>query len=253
MIETRRTIASHPRLLNDARTIWCPGCHYGIIARLIAEAIDELGVGGSTIGVSPVGCSLAMHEYLEVDFADALHGRAPAVATGVKRVHGGDTLVFTIQGDGDLCAIGMGDAVNAAARAENITIIFLNNTNYGTTGGQLAPTTLLGQVTSTTPDGRQSDSTGYPVHMAELMATMKGVTYSARWAVNNAANFRRAKKAVKEAFQKQLGGQGFTFVELLSACPPNWHKTPQDALAWIADRVIAEFPLGEFKNVERIA
>jgi 2-oxoglutarate ferredoxin oxidoreductase subunit beta len=250
--EARKVVARKPALVNDRQTIWCPGCHYGIITRVVAEAIEELGVDGKTIGVSPVGCSLAMHEYITVDFADALHGRAPAVATGIKRVHGKGTLVFTVQGDGDLCAIGMGDGINAAARGEKITILFLNNTNYGTTGGQLAPTTLVGQRTSTTPNGREADRAGYPIHMAEMMATMKGVVFSARCAVNTAANFQRARKAVKTAFQKQLEGAGFTFVEILSACPPNWHKTPQQALARIVEEVIPEFPLGEFKNVERI-
>ena len=247
-----KVVAGKPAQINDRQFMWCPGCHYGIITRLIAETLEELGVAGKTIGVSPVGCSLAMHEYLTLDFADALHGRAPAVATGIKRVHHGDALVFTVQGDGDLCAIGMGDAMNAAVRGENITMIFLNNANYGTTGGQLAPTSLVGQVTSTTPDGRDPQRAGYPVHMAELMATMRGVVYAARCAVNTAANFTRARKALKTAFQKQIEGQGLSFVEILSACPPNWHKSPTDALAWIAETMIREYPLGELKNVARV-
>ena len=231
---------------------FCPGCHYGIITRLICETIEELGFEDRAVGLAGVGCSFGpMPMFIGVDFTSCPHGRAPAMATAIKRIHP-DSVVFTIQGDGDLGAIGLGCFMNALLRGEKLTTIFLNNACYGTTGGQMAPTTMLGQKTTTTPQGRDPRKEGYPLHAAELVSTMQGVAYSARCTVHTPANFQQAKKALRTAFSKQIDGIGYGFVEFLSACPANWALPPLECLDSISDRMIPEFPLGEFKNLDTI-
>ena len=245
-------VYGRPRLRKDLPLMYCPGCHYGIITSLVAEVIEELGIEGNTIGVSSVGCTFVTTQYFDLDFIDSAHGRSPAVATGIKHAHFGKPIVFTMQGDGDLASIGMGCIVNAINRFEKITTIFLNNATYGTTGGQLAPTTLLGQKTTTTPNGRDPESAGFPIHVAEVFSNLKGISYSARCAVNTPANYNKARKALKTAFQKQVDGVGYSIVEFLSACPGSWKLSPQDAMKRISDEMIQEYPLGEFKNVDNI-
>ncbi|MDY7033329.1 MAG: thiamine pyrophosphate-dependent enzyme [Thermodesulfobacteriota bacterium] len=248
---SKEKIYGKHELMTPIPIMHCPGCHYGTIIRLICEVIDELGIEDRAIGLAGVGCSFAWPMYLDIDMTSCPHGRAPAMATAIKRLHP-DTVVFTCQGDGDLGAIGLGCFMNSLLRGEKLTTIFLNNAVYGTTGGQMAPTTLLEMRTTTTPYGRDTKTTGFPLHAAELAATMKGVAFSARCALNSPANFNRAKKAVKTAFLKQMDGVGYGFVEFLSACPPNWGLTPVDALKFISEKMITEYPLGEFKNVDSI-
>lgn len=240
-----------PRLINDNKFHFCPGCNYGIIIRLIASVLEEMEIEDRAIGLVSAGCYVQTPWYMDIDFVAALHGRAPAVATGIRRVHP-EALIFCMQGDGDLGAIGMGHFMNAMMRAERITTIFLNNACYGQTRGQMAPTTLLGMRTTTTQEGRDPQKAGYPLHVTELAATMKGVVYAARCCVNSPANFRKARTMLRTAFQKQLGGPGMSVVELLSACPSNWGLHPTEALAFLTENMIAEYPLGEFKNVEAI-
>jgi 2-oxoglutarate ferredoxin oxidoreductase subunit beta len=237
-----------PNLVINQPSHYCPGCHYGILTRILAEVIEELGIAGDTIGVSAVGCSIFTHVYVDIDFIDALHGRAPEVASGVKAAHFGKKIVFTLQGDGDLAAIGMGDFINAIARGEHLTTIFLNNANYGTTGGQMAPTTIIGQKSTTTPAGRKPEVEGYPIHVAELIAPMQGLVYSARCAMNTVKNVRQTKKAIAKALRIQMEGSGYSFVEVLSACPAGWKLSPVDSLKWIEEHQMAEFPLGVFKD-----
>ena len=215
----------------------------------MAEVIDELGIQGKTIGVASVGCSVFAYNYFDTDFQQAAHGRAPAVATGIKRVHP-DKIVFTYQGDGDLASIGAAEIVHAAARRENITVIFINNAIYGMTGGQMAPTTLEGQVTTTSPFGREHGVQGYPLRMSELLAAVDGAYYIARCSLHNPVQVARAKKSIKQAFQNQMEGRGFSMVELLSTCPTNWRMTPQKALEWVEKHMIPVYPLGEFKRGE---
>ncbi len=241
-------IFTRPQSLNDTETHYCPGCHHGIIQRLVAEVIDELGIQGKTIGVLPVGCSTLADEYLNIDSQQAAHGRAPAVATGIKRVHPSQ-VVFTYQGDGDISAIGCGEIVHAALRGEKITTIFVNNAIYGMTGGQMAPTTLAGQKTVTSPEGRQSSSVGMPMGLSEMLSTLAGAKYISRVAVDSPKNMAAAKSAIKEAFQVQLRQEGFSMVEVLSTCPTNWGKTPLEAVKWLRENMIPQFPLGIYKNV----
>ena len=236
-----------PHALTDAITNYCPGCTHGIITRLVAEVIDELGVEGKTVGIAPVGCSVLAYNFFNCDMIQAPHGRAPAVATGVKRAHP-DDIVFSYQGDGDLAAIGMAETVHAATRGEDITVIFVNNAIYGMTGGQMAPTTLPGQVTQTTPYGRDVNYSGYPVRICEMLSTLSGVAYAERVAVNNVPNIRKAKAAIKKALTAQIGKKGFSIVEVLSGCPTNWGMTPQEALQWIDDKMIPYYPLGVYKD-----
>jgi len=231
--------------------LFCPGCQIPLVGRLIAESLEELGVKDRAIMVGCVGCTGILIASLTMDRVSPAHGRGPDVATALKRLHP-DTVVFTVQGDGDCIAIGAGPLIGALTRAEKITVIMVNNTNYGTTGGQLAPTTLTGQVTSTTPKGRSPSAEGYPMHTAEMVATFKGTAYSARGSLHTPADYQRTKKYIRTAFQKQMEGVGFGFVEVITACPVNWHMTPVQALDWIGEKVVAEFPLGEFKNVTRI-
>lgn len=238
---------SRPQALTDVPTHYCPGCHHGIIHRLVAEVIDEMNIQRKTIGVVPVGCSVIADRYFKVDSQAAAHGRAPAVATGIKRVHPGK-IVFTYQGDGDIASIGMAEIVHAAARGEKITTIFVNNAIYGMTGGQMAPTTLPNQVTSTSPYGRQVASVGYPIRLSEMLATLDGSRYIARVSVNDPANMAKARSAIRKAFDVQLNGEGFSLVEVLSACPTNWGVPPVEAKRWLNDNMLPYFPLGVFKD-----
>ena len=238
-----------PKSLTDATLHYCPGCTHGIIHRLVAEAIDELGIQGRTIGVAPVGCAVMAYDYFDVDFVQAPHGRAPAVATGVKRADPENNIVFTYQGDGDLAAIGTAETVHAAARRENITVIFVNNAIYGMTGGQMAPTTLPGQVTQTSPYGRDIESVGYPIKVCEMLATVDGAAYLERVAVNSPANIKKAKKAIKKAFQNQIEGKGFSLIEVVSTCPTNWGMTPVKALEWLEENMLPYYPLGVYKDI----
>ncbi|MBR3754988.1 MAG: 2-oxoglutarate oxidoreductase [Clostridia bacterium] len=238
-----------PKSLTDATLHYCPGCTHGIIHRLVAEAIDELGIQGRTIGVAPVGCSVMAYDYFDVDFVQAPHGRAPAVATGVKRADPENNIVFTYQGDGDLAAIGTAETVHAAARRENITVIFVNNAIYGMTGGQMAPTTLPGQVTQTSPYGRDVETVGYPVKVCELLSQVDGAAYLERVAVNSPANIKKAKKAIKKAFQNQIEGKGFSLIEVVSTCPTNWGMTPVKALEWLEENMLPYYPLGVYKDI----
>lgn len=236
-----------PQALTDAVLHYCPGCTHGIIHRLVAEVIDELGIRGETIGVASVGCSVFSYNYFNVDMVQAAHGRAPAVATGVKRSDK-SKIVFTYQGDGDLAAIGTAETVHSAARGENITVIFVNNTIYGMTGGQMAPTTLPGQVTQTSPYGRDVEAVGYPVKVCELLSQVDGAAYLERVAVNNVKNIKKAKAAIKKAFQNQIDGKGFSLVEVLSTCPTNWGKSPEASLEWLESDMIPYYPLGVYKD-----
>ena len=236
-----------PKALTDAVLHYCPGCTHGIVHRLVAEVIDELGIEGRTIGIAPVGCSVMAYDYFTVDMVEAAHGRAPAVATGVKRSDP-SKIVFTYQGDGDLASIGMCETVHSAARGENITIIFINNAIYGMTGGQMAPTSLPGQVTQTSPYGRNTETQGFPIRVCELLSELDGPAYLERVTVNNVKNVRNAKKAIKKAFQNQIDGKGFSLVEVLSSCPTNWGMTPQQALNWIDEKMIPYYPLGVYRD-----
>jgi 2-oxoglutarate ferredoxin oxidoreductase subunit beta len=232
----------------DCPTHYCPGCGHGIAHRLIAEAIDELDIRGRTIGIAPVGCSVLAYDYLDVDMVEVAHGRAPAVATGMKRTNP-DKIIFSYQGDGDLAAIGTGEIIHAAHRGERITVIFINNAVFGMTGGQMAPTTVLGQVTATTQKGRDRQGQGYPLQICELLAVLPGATYVERCALSSVARIRQAKKAVKHAFQLQRdGAEGLTLVELLSPCPTYWRMTPTKAMEWIEKEMTKPFPLGRFKG-----
>lgn len=244
-------IYEKPSLRSFIPILHCPGCHYGAIIRIICETIEELGVEDRAILLGGVGCSYTWPLLFVLDGAACPHGRAPAMATALKRIHP-DSVLITCQGDGDLGAIGLGCFMNALSRGEKLTTIFLNNAGYGMTGGQMAPTTLLGQVTTTTPRGREPETTGYPIHVAELAAVMKGTAYSARVTVHTPANYQRAKKAVKLALQKQIDRIGYGFVEFLSACPASWRMTPAQCLEFVDEKMLAEYPLGEFKNVDRI-
>jgi 2-oxoglutarate ferredoxin oxidoreductase subunit beta len=234
-----------PHALCDVPMHYCPGCTHGIAHRLVAEAIDELGIEGKTIGISPVGCSYNNYLYFNCDMIQAAHGRAPAVATGVKRCLP-DCAVFTYQGDGDLAAIGTAEIVHAAARGENITVIFINNTIYGMTSGQMAPTTLVNQVTTTTPFGRDPKQHGYPIRVCEMLATMEGPAYIERVSLHNIQNIKKTKAAIKKAFKVQLAGKGFSLVEVLSTCPTNWGLDPIEALERVEKEMIPHYPLGVF-------
>ena len=237
-----------PHALTDTPFHYCPGCTHGIIHRLVAEVIDELGIEGRTIGIAPVGCSVMAYNYFNCDMIEAAHGRAPAVATGVKRANPEEHIVFTYQGDGDLASIGMAETVHAAARNENITIIFINNAIYGMTGGQMAPTSLPGQVTQTSPYGRDTNHCGFPIKVCEMLSELEGPEYLARVTVNNVKNVNNAKKAIKKAFQNQIDGKGFSLVEVLSTCPTNWGMTPAKALQWIDEKMSPYYPLGVYKD-----
>ncbi len=242
-------VFERPHALIDKPLHYCPGCTHGIIHRLVAEVLDELGIEGSTVGIASVGCTYNSYEYFNCDMIQAAHGRAPAVATGVRRSLP-DKTVFTYQGDGDLAAIGTAEIVHAATRGEKITTIFVNNAIYGMTSGQMAPTTLVGQVSTTSPFGRKPELHGYPIRVSEMLSTLEGAVYVERVAVNNVANIKKAKAAIKKAFQVQLAGLGFSLVEVLSTCPTNWGLNPPKALEWLEANMIPHYPLGNFRNVE---
>ena len=236
-----------PKALADVPLHYCPGCTHGIVHRLVAEAIDELGIEGRTVGIAPVGCSVMAYDYFNCDMIEASHGRAPAVATGVKRALP-DNIVFTYQGDGDLASIGMAETIHSAARNENITIIFINNAIYGMTGGQMAPTSLPGQITQTSPYGRDVTLCGWPIRICELLSELDGPEYLERVAVNSVKNVLSAKKAITKAFRNQVEGKGLSLVEVLSSCPTNWGLTPAKALEWVGEKMIPYYPLGVYKD-----
>ena len=240
-------VFDRPKSLIDVPFHYCPGCTHGIVHRLVAEAMDELGIEGKTIGIAPVGCAVMAYDYFNCDMIEAAHGRAPAVATGVKRANP-ENIVFTYQGDGDLASIGTAETVHAAARNENITVIFINNAIYGMTGGQMAPTSLPGQVTQTSPYGRDVKLCGYPVKVCEMLSELEGPEYLERVTVNSVKAVNNAKKAIKKAFQNQIDGKGFSLIEVLSSCPTNWGMTPQEALKWIDEKMIPYYPLGVYKD-----
>lgn len=235
------------KALTDAELHYCPGCTHGIIHKLVAESLEELGLVGQTVGIAPVGCSVFAYNYFTCDMMEAAHGRAPAVATGVKRTHP-DATVFTYQGDGDLAAIGTAEIVHAAMRGEKITTIFVNNAIYGMTGGQMAPTTLIGQKATTAPYGRAKEHYGSPIRMSELLSTIDGCVYAERVTVTDVGNVMKAKKAIKKAFTLQQQGAGFTFVEVLSTCPTNWGMSPLNAIDWLKNNMIPYFPLGVYAD-----
>lgn len=242
-----RKILGRPESMQDVSTIYCPGCGHGIVHRLVCEVIDELGIREKTIAIAPVGCAVLAYRYWKFDTTEAAHGRPPAVATGIKRVLP-DRIVFTYQGDGDLAAIGTAETVHAANRGENITAIFINNAIYGMTGGQMAPTTLTGQKTLTTPEGRKPKLAGYPIKISEALAQLDGTVYIERVAVNSPKNILKAKKAIKKAFQVQIENRGFSLVEILSMCSTGWGMSPEEALGWVDEKMIPEFPLGVIKD-----
>jgi 2-oxoglutarate ferredoxin oxidoreductase subunit beta len=240
------TVYKRPDTFTPTTTHYCPGCTHGVAHRLVAEVLEEMNLREKTIGVASVGCSVFAYNYFDCDFVEAAHGRAPAMATGIKRVLP-DRIVFTYQGDGDLASIGMAEIVHSAARGENITAIFINNANYGMTGGQMAPTTLPGQKTTSSPGGRDVENTGYPIRTAEMLATLDGAGYIVRRSLHDPKNIRKAKKAIRMAFETQERGLGFSMVELLSTCPTNWGMNPVQSLQWIEERMIPFFPLDDFK------
>lgn len=243
-------VFERPESLTDVQMHYCPGCTHGIIHRLVAEAIDQLGVREDTIGVASVGCSVFAYDYFNCDMQQAAHGRAPAVATGIKRVLP-DKTVFTYQGDGDLASIGMAEIVHAAARGENITVVFINNAIYGMTSGQMAPTTLIGQKTTTSPRGRTVKDNGYPIRMSELLATLDGAAYIERVSTHDPKHVMQAGRAIKKAFEMQLQGRGFSLVEVLSTCSVNWGMDPQQALHWMRDNMVPYYPLGVYRDITK--
>ena len=242
------TVFKKTSMLRDIPTHYCPGCTHGIIHRLVAESLEELGVGDKSIGVAPVGCAVLAYNYFNCDMMEASHGRAPALATGIKRVHP-DKVVFTYQGDGDLASIGAAEIVHAATRGEKITTIFVNNAIYGMTGGQMAPTTLPGQKTTTSPYGRDPELVGYPIRVSEMLATLDGAAYIERVSVHDVKHIIAAKKAIKKAFEVQLEGKGFAMIEVFSSCPTNWDMPPLEALKWVEENMIPYYPLGVKKEV----
>ncbi len=244
--ENLQVVYKRPESLTDTPTHYCPGCTHGVAHRLVAEVLDEMGLRQKTIGVASVGCSVFAYNYFNFDFVQAPHGRAPAMATGIKRVYPEKT-VLTYQGDGDLASIGMAEIIHAATRGENITVIFINNTNYGMTGGQMAPTTLPGQKTTSSPNGRDVEQMGFPIRTAELLSALDGASYVVRRSLHDPKNIRMAKKAIRMAFEVQQRGLGFAMVELLSICPTNWNLTPAQALDWLEDKMVSYYPIGDYK------
>lgn len=246
------TVYMRPVSMADQPTHYCPGCTHGVAHRLIAEVLDEMGIREETIGVAPVGCSVFAYNYFDCDFVEAAHGRAPAMATGIKRVLP-NRYVFTYQGDGDLASIGMSEIMHVAGRGENISVIFINNAIYGMTGGQMAPTTLPGQKTTSSPNGRDVEQMGFPLKMAEVLAKMDGSGYIVRRSLHDPKNIRLAKKAIRHAFETQKNGLGFSMVELLSTCPTNWGTSPWEALKWLEDHMIPVYPIGDYKVSSAVA
>lgn len=250
-LESEEIVYQRPDSLDDVFTHYCPGCTHGIAHRLVAEIIDELGIHERTIMIAPVGCAVLAYNYFTVDSAEAAHGRAPAMATGVKRANP-EKIVFTYQGDGDLASIGIAEALHAAARSERITVIFINNAIYGMTGGQMAPTSVIGQVTTSSPRGREVSLTGYPLQVAELVANLPGTAYCVRRSLHDARHIIQAKKAIRTAFQAQIMDLGFSLVELLSTCPTNWGVTPREAMDWLVENMLPQYPLGDYKITDEL-
>jgi len=248
IIKSGTKVYTRPRLLLDANMHYCPGCSHGVVHRIVAELIDEMGLEDKAIGIAPVGCAVFAYNYIDIDWIEAAHGRAPAVATAAKRLNP-DSLVFTYQGDGDLAAIGTAETIHAANRGENITIIFINNAIYGMTGGQMAPTTLEGQKTATTPYGRRVDLNGYPLKISDLLARLDGTCYVTRQAVHTAAAVRKAKAAIKKAFLNSIEGKGTSVVEVVGTCSSGWKLTPEKANKWMEENMFEHYPLGDLKNV----
>lgn len=247
IIQSENIVYQKPRLMNDETMHYCPGCSHGMVHKLVAEIIEEMGLEGETIGVCPVGCAVFAYRYLDIDWIEAAHGRAPAVASAVRRMWP-DHLVFTYQGDGDLACIGTGETIHALNRGENITIIFINNAIYGMTGGQMAPTTLMGMKTSTCPFGRRADLHGYPLQITQIAATLPGTCYVTRQAVHTVAAINRTKKALKKAFQNSLDKKGASLVEIVSTCNAGWKKTPEQANDWMEENMFKAYPLGDLKD-----
>ncbi len=237
-----------PECLKDTVFRYCPGCGHSILHRIIAECIDELGIREDAIGIAPVGCAVFAYDYFDIDMVEAAHGRPPAVATGLKRVLP-EKIIFTYQGDGDLASIGMAEIIHAASRSENITVIFVNNAAYGMTGGQMAPTTLIGQKTTTTPLGRKKDMHGYPVRVSELIATLDGTVYVVRGTLSSSQSIMKVKKYIMNAFTNQINKKGFSFVEVLSPCPTDWEMKPLDSIRWLKENMETYFPLGVLKDI----
>jgi len=237
-------------MLTDTIMHYCPGCTHGIIHRLVAESLQELGAAGKTVGVAPVGCAVTCYNYFNCDMVQAPHGRAPAVATGIKRARP-DTVVFTYQGDGDLAAIGTAETIHAASRGENITVIFVNNAIYGMTGGQMAPTTMPGQITQTSPYGRDTNTAGFPLRVCEMLSTIDGASYIERVSSDSVKNIRAAKKAIRRAFERQMDGGGFSLIEVLSTCPTNWGLDPVQSLDWLRENMMPYYPLGVYKDKDK--
>ena len=247
IIRPENKVYSKPELLEEVHMHYCPGCSHGVIHKLVAEVVAELGLTDRTVGVSPVGCAVFAYNYIDVDWVEAAHGRAPAVATAVSRLWP-DNVVFTYQGDGDMSAIGTAESIHAANRGENIVMIFVNNAIYGMTGGQMAPTTLIGQKATTAPKGRTKEQAGMPIRMAEMLSTLDGCVYAERVCVTDIPHLNKAKKAIRKAFEKQMAGEGFTFIEVLSTCPTNWGMTPLKANEWLKNEMAAYYPLGVIKE-----
>lgn len=243
-------VFDRPKALLDVPTHYCPGCGHGIVHRLVAEVMDELGIEGSAIGVAPVGCSVMAYDYFGCDMIEAPHGRAPAVATGIKRARP-ENVVFTYQGDGDLAAIGTAETVHSATRGENITVIFINNAIYGMTGGQMAPTTLPGQVTQTTPYGRDTSYSGNPIRVCEMLSTLDGVALAQRVTIDTVPHIKEAKKAIMKGFQNQIDKKGFSIIEVVSTCPTNWGLSPVDAFGWLRENMLPYYPLGVYKDCDK--
>ena len=243
-----KVVFERPHALLPVVTNYCPGCTHGIVQRLVAETIDELGIEGDTVGIAPVGCSVMAYKFYACDMIEAAHGRAPAIATAVKRVNPRN-IVFAYQGDGDLASIGMAETIHAATRGENITVIFINNAIYGMTGGQMAPTSLPNQITQTSPYGRDVSTAGYPVRVCELLSSLDGPAYLERVCVDSPKNVRNAKRAIKKAFQNQIDGIGYSLIEVVATCPTNWGMTPQDAFAWMRENMLPYYPLGVYRDV----
>lgn len=252
LVKPENLVYARPRSFTQTPTHYCPGCTHGVAHRLIAEVLDEMNLTERTIGIAPVGCSVFAYNYFDCDFVEAAHGRAPAMATGMKRVLP-DRIVFTYQGDGDLASIGMAEIMHAAARGENITVIFINNAIYGMTGGQMAPTSLPGMKTTSSPLGRDVETQGFPIRMSEILANMDGAGYIARRSLHDPGNIRKAKKAIRTAFETQVRGLGFSMVELLSTCPTNWGVSPLEALKWVEEHMIPVYPLGDYKVAPQVA
>ena len=248
IIRPENLVYKKPTLLNDTPMHYCPGCSHGVVHKLVAEVIEEMGMENKTVAISPVGCAVFAYNYIDVDWVEAAHGRAPAVASAIKRLWP-DRLVFTYQGDGDLACIGTAESIHALNRGEHIAIIFINNAIYGMTGGQMAPTSLPHQVTQTSPYGRDTDAAGFPIRVCELLSSLDGVAYLERVTADSPKNVRKAKKAIKKAFQTQIDGAGYSLVEVVATCPTNWGMTPQDSFAWMRENMLPYYPLGVYKDV----